>query len=182
MDLSVTTYSSEDRARLLGLARSAITAAVGGGAMPEVSGGVFDDRAGAFVTLHSSGRLRGCIGQTQAKRLADVISHCAVAAAFDDPRFPPVTADEVAQLVIELSILSPLERLDDPTKLEVGRHGLAVSFDGRRGLLLPQVAVEWDWTARTFLEQTCVKAGLPPDAWQRGAQLHVFEAEIFSEP
>jgi AmmeMemoRadiSam system protein A len=176
-------WSADGRATLLALARQALVAAVRRGPPPAAIGhGVFDQRAGAFVTLRCAGDLRGCIGQIEPQRLADVVVHCAGAAALEDPRFPPVTAVELALIHIEVSVLGPLRPLADPSGIEPGRHGLVISLAGRHGLLLPQVATEWGWTRDEFLRQTCLKAGLAADAWHQGAQLFTFEAEIFGEP
>jgi AmmeMemoRadiSam system protein A len=108
------------------------------------------------------------------------VAETARAAAFDDPRFPPLTAGEVHEIRISLSILSPLSPIL-PEQVEMGRHGLMVSLAGQRGLLLPQVPIEHRWDRTTFLEQTCRKAGLPPDAWKQDAVLHAFTAEVFAD-
>jgi AmmeMemoRadiSam system protein A len=108
------------------------------------------------------------------------VADTARAAAFEDARFPPLRSDEIPALQISLSILSPLQTIL-PQEVEVGRHGLVVSVADRRGLLLPQVAVEHDWDRETFLQQTCKKAGLPLDAWEQGAKLEAFTAEIFGD-
>ena len=138
--------------------------------------------AGAFVTLHRRGRLRGCVGQLPSKDpLVEVVAHCAKAAALEDPRFKPVRSEEVAELEIELSILSALE---DVTleKIEAGKHGLVVSRGWQRGVLLPQVATEFRWQAARFLEETCVKAGLERQAWKDPhTRIQAFTAEVFSE-
>jgi AmmeMemoRadiSam system protein A len=138
--------------------------------------------AGAFVTLHRRGRLRGCVGQLPSKDpLVEVVAHCAKAAALEDPRFKPVRSEEVAELEIELSILSALE---DVTleKIEAGKHGLVVSRGWQRGVLLPQVATEFRWQAARFLEETCVKAGLEREAWKDPhTRIQAFTAEVFSE-
>jgi AmmeMemoRadiSam system protein A len=177
-----TKCSADERVTLLALARDALVAAVRGQPPPAAVGPlVFDQHAGAFVTLKSAGDLRGCIGQVEPRRLADIVVHCAGAAALEDPRFPPVSDVELVRIHIELSVLGPLTPLADPTQLEPGRHGLVVSSLGRRGLLLPQVATEWGWTPEEFIGQTCRKAGLPVDAWRQGTQLFTFEAEIFGE-
>jgi AmmeMemoRadiSam system protein A len=140
-------------------------------------------RAGVFVSLHKGDALRGCIGHIEPDHpLSLAIPRAAVAAASTDPRFAPVTADELSALLIELSILAPLERIAGLGEIEVGRHGLVVESGWKRGLLLPQVAVEWGWDAEVFLAQTCHKAGLPPDAWKSAAVFWRFEAEVFSEP
>jgi AmmeMemoRadiSam system protein A len=136
---------------------------------------------GAFTTLHLRGRLRGCIGYVApAESLYKTVADTARAAAFDDPRFAPVPPVQIPELRVEISVLS-LPQPIVPAEIEVGRHGLIVTYGSRRGLLLPQVAIEWQWDREAFLAQTCLKAGLPADAWQRGAELQGFTAEVFGE-
>jgi AmmeMemoRadiSam system protein A len=140
--------------------------------------------AGAFVTIKRRGELRGCLGTLEIRRgLAAEVARCAADAASEDPRFPPVAIDELPELAVEVSVLGPLEPIDpnQPGAFEIGRHGLVVEQGRHRGLLLPQVATEWGWTSEQFLRQTCAKAGLPPDAWQRGARVYRFSAEVFGE-
>jgi AmmeMemoRadiSam system protein A len=172
-----------DRRALLLLARAAIEAHIGGAAPPHPSGSaVFEVRSGAFVTLHRSGELRGCIGHIGGDdSLGEVIPRCAIAAATEDPRFPAIRAAEIRELDIELSLLGPLQEISGPDEVEIGRDGLVVESGWQRGLLLPQVATEWKWDAEAFLAHTCRKAGLPADAWRRGAKLWRFEAEVFSD-
>jgi AmmeMemoRadiSam system protein A len=172
-----------DRLFLLQLARDAIVAHVSIGQMLTASAEPIAAQMGAaFVTLHKHGELRGCIGHIEADQpLGHVVPRCAVSAASTDPRFPPVTLVEVPDLEIEISLLGPLESIAGPADIIVGHHGLVVERDWRRGLLLPQVATEWDWDATQFLEQTCHKAGLPQDAWKHWAKIWRFEAEVFSE-
>jgi uncharacterized protein, PH0010 family len=172
-----------ERTAVIDLARDAVTSAVLGGPAPEPpSIPVFTRVAGAFVTLTSAGELRGCIGQVEPRdSLGAVIVHCAAAAALEDPRFPPVSPNELPSLRVDVSILSRAEEVTDTDRIVVGRHGLIVSHNGFRGLLLPQVATEHGWTRDQFLEQTCRKAGLPRDAWQRGARVYCFEAEVVEE-
>ena len=173
----------QDRQRLLQIARDAVTAYVYGRepARVEPEGGLAVP-AGAFVTLHNHGELRGCIGHVEADRpVAHVVSDCAVAACSTDPRFPAVTPSELPHLDIELSVLGPLEPVTTLEDIEIGRHGLIVEKGWHRGLLLPQVATEWHWDRQTFVEHTCHKAGLPKDAWKTGARLWRFEAEVFGE-
>lgn len=136
---------------------------------------------GAFVTLRRHGRLRGCIGHIVGdKPLRETVAEMAQAAAFNDPRFPPLTQDEFAGLDVEISILSPLRQCQAMDVLP-GRHGLLVHQGERSGLLLPQVAREYGWDRETFLAQTCLKAGLPAAAWQDEAtEIFCFEAEVFS--
>ena len=176
----------DDAARksLMLLARAAITRAIGAEA-PIVDRQTFvpcDVRAGAFVTLRINGMLRGCIGYPEADLpLVDVVERCSVSAATSDPRFPSLTKEEWHGVDLELSVLGPVEPVDDIQEIVIGRHGLIVEFGRRRGLLLPQVAVEWSWNAVEFAAQTCTKAGLPRDACRNGAKLFKFEAEVFGE-
>ncbi len=138
---------------------------------------------GAFVTLHKQGDLRGCIGRMESPApLYQTIQQMTIAAAFEDPRFNPVEPDELNFLHIEISVLSPRTVLDDLSKIHVGQHGLSVSKGLNRGVLLPQVAYDHHWDSQTFLSQTCVKAGLPPDAWEKGGlRIEIFSAEVFGE-
>lgn len=171
------------RKTLLGIARRALEGYVRAGKVPPEEGaqGKLAAPGAAFVTLTKNGRLRGCIGYTEAVApLFKVVQECAVAAATEDPRFPPVSPGEFPSLRIEISVLTPLFPLR-PEKVEVGRHGLLVRQGRMRGLLLPQVPVDQKWNRETFLDQVCVKAGLPPSAWRHGATLEGFTAEVFGE-
>ncbi len=137
-------------------------------------------RAGLFVTLREGAKLQGCIGWiTSDEPLHRTVVHCAIAAATEDPRFEPLRAEDLAKLSIQISVLSPLIPVASPEEILVGRDGLVVEKEGRRGLLLPQVAVEQDWGRDALLEEVCRKAGLPPGAWRRDATLHRFTAEVF---
>lgn len=182
--------NDESRKHLLTRARAAIAHAIGAAPEIPVSDPIptpqslipGDLRAGAFVTLRVLGQLRGCIGYPEpALPLIEVVERCAVSAAISDPRFPAVTASEWTRIELELSVLGPIEAVRDISEIEPGKHGLIVELGHRRGLLLPQVATEWKWDAAEFASQTCTKAGLPKDAWQKGAKLYRFEAEIFGE-
>jgi len=175
--------TDHDRRLLLTLAREAIQAYVGAApAHVAAETGVLAEPGGAFVTLHKNGDLRGCIGHIEpTEPIRSVVPRCAVAAASTDPRFPPITAEELTEIDIEISLLGPLERIDGPHQIVVGRHGLVAEQGWQRGLLLPQVATEWHWDAETFLAHTCHKAGLPRDAWKHGATIYRFEAEVFGE-
>jgi AmmeMemoRadiSam system protein A len=134
-----------------------------------------------FITLYHRGRLRGCIGSLQPdKPLYLAVADSATAAALRDPRFRPLTARELEDLTIEVSILSPLFPIR-PEKVKVGEHGLLITQDFARGLLLPKVASEQGWDRERFLEETCAKAGLPRDAWKKGARLEAFTAQVFSD-
>jgi len=177
--------TSEERAALLRIARTTIEARIRGDRAPdvEVDSDVLKERRGAFVTLHLHGQLRGCIGYVEAyKPLHETVREMAEAAAFSDPRFPPVTEVEVPELEIEISVLSPLREIRDAEEIEVGVHGILLAQGHRQGLLLPQVATEYGWDRKTFLEHTCVKAGLPRNAWRdREVRIRVFSAEVFGE-
>jgi AmmeMemoRadiSam system protein A len=169
---------------LVDLARRSVTAQVTGAGAPVMPALDLPDASGVFVTLTEHGELRGCLGTLQCRRgLAREVARSAADAARQDPRFPPVTAGELPDLSVEVSVLGPLEAIDprDPDAITVGRHGLVAEQGSRRGLLLPQVATEWGWTTRQFLDHTCVKAGLPADAWEHGARISRFEAEVFGE-
>jgi len=151
-------------------------------------GGFFSEKlglkCGAFVTLHTQEHeLRGCIGYVEGFiPLQQAVQQLAQAAAFNDPRFNPVKADELENLEIEISVLSPLQVIRDITAIEIGRDGLLIRKPPRSGLLLPQVASEYHWDRQTFLEQTCRKAGLPKQAWQdKDTEISSFSAFIFSE-
>ncbi|MFH2006522.1 MAG: AmmeMemoRadiSam system protein A [bacterium] len=141
--------------------------------------------AGSFVTLktHPDGRLRGCIGTFSTDTpLYQCIQQMAVSAGTRDPRFDAVEPDELDQLTIEISVLSPRQRLERPEELIVGRHGVYITQGRRHGVLLPQVAVEHGWDRETFLGHVCQKAGLPTDAWKNpDAVLEVFTADVFGE-
>ena len=175
-------YTQEERELLLQLAHRSIQAALEGRNLdltpptPHLA-----EMRGAFTTLHLGGRLRGCIGYVvPAQSLYRTVAETAQAAAFDDPRFLPVTPEEAAKIKVEISILSPLRPIG-PEDVVIGVHGLVVSKSGRRGLLLPQVPVEWKWDRETFLSQVCLKAGLPGDCWRQDIDLQAFTAEVFGE-
>ncbi len=182
-----------DRRLLLQLARDAIVAHVTAprastiesaiaSAIRDSQSAILARPGGAFVTLHKRGELRGCIGHIEpTEPLGQVVPRCAVAACRSDPRFPPVAVDELDAIDIEISLLGPLAPIAGPPDLVVGRDGLVVERGRQRGLLLPQVATEWGWDAESFLAHSCQKAGLPPDAWRKGANLWRFEAEVFAE-
>ena len=175
--------SPDEQAALLRLARSALEASVRReAAPPRRYGGVLDEPRSAFVTIHCDGELRGCLGRLDVDApLADMVGDLAAAVAHADRRFAPLREDELPAVDIEISVLTPETDVDAVAAIEVGRHGLIVEHHGRRGLLLPQVAVEHGWDRETFLAQTCRKAGLPADAWRAGARILSFEAQVFSE-
>lgn len=175
-------YSQAERRLLLNLAREAICAALEKRQLELVPpSDHLAEHRGAFTTLHIAGELRGCVGYVFPQySLYRTVAETAVAAAFDDPRFAPLQKEEYPRLEYEISVLSPLSPID-PEDVEVGRHGLVITYGSRRGLLLPQVPVEHKWNREMFLEQTCLKAGLPSDAWEHGAKLEAFTAEIFGD-
>jgi AmmeMemoRadiSam system protein A len=175
--------STTERKALLDFARQTIVARLTGAAPPApLALERPHEHAGAFVTLHISGDLRGCIGYPgSTKRLDEVVGHCAVAAATEDPRFPTLAPSELRDLEVEISVLTPITRVSDVTEIEVGRDGLVVQDGFRKGLLLPQVATEHRWDRDTFLSHTCLKAGLRPDAWRTGATISRFQAEVFGD-
>src|SRR5579862_408304 len=175
-------FNLQERKFLLRLAHDAIESALDGREMPpDPPSPHLAEARGAFTTLYLQDQLRGCVGFVfPVESLYHTVIETARAAAFEDTRFQPVTREEAPQLQVSLSILSGLEEIE-PDQVEVGRHGLVISLHGHRGLLLPQVPVEYRWTTVTFLEQTCRKAGLPRDAWKQGARLEAFTAEVFGD-
>jgi AmmeMemoRadiSam system protein A len=179
---SISEFTCEERALLLRVAHDSILAELEARKIsldpptPHLA-----ELRGAFTSLYLRGNLRGCVGYVLPTcSVYRAVAETAQAAAFDDMRFPPVTIAEARHLQVELSILSCPQPIA-AEEVEVGRHGLLVSWRGRRGLLLPQVPVEHGWNRETFLAQTCRKAGLPEDAWQKGAALEAFTAEVFGE-
>ncbi|MFZ0687159.1 MAG: AmmeMemoRadiSam system protein A [Terriglobales bacterium] len=187
-------FSLEQRRVLLGIAHDAILSVVGSqGSDPGERGRVrpsleaqpsspqLSEPRGVFTTLYLNHQLRGCVGYAVAVvPLYRAVAETACAAAFEDSRFVQVTKEEAPQLEVSLSVLSHLFAIR-PEAVEVGRHGLVVSQGTRRGLLLPQVPAEHGWDRETFLEQTCRKAGLPVDAWRKGASIEAFTAEVFGD-
>jgi AmmeMemoRadiSam system protein B/AmmeMemoRadiSam system protein A len=174
--------TKEEKKELLQLARSTIELFVLENRIPEYNteNTKLIEKKGAFVTLKKNGRLRGCIGFIEPRfPLYQSIMQTAIYATCRDTRFPPVRKDELEELEVEISVLSPLQKISDPKLVKVGKHGLVIAKNGKKGLLLPQVPVENHWNQQTFLEQTCIKAGLQKDAWKTGADIFVFEAVIF---
>jgi len=186
-DLASALIPREARERLLALARRAIREYVLENRTPDLlPSRQPGERRGAFVTLHIGGRLRGCIGRLDSPDPSEtLVAVCAVLAATRDPRFPPIHAHELNALEIEISILAPPEIVpagEVLNRLEIGVHGVAITLEGHRGLLLPQVAPEQGWNALRLLEETCRKAGLSSQAWRDpAARIELFTAEIFSE-
>jgi AmmeMemoRadiSam system protein A len=179
------TFTPEEKAQLLRIARKSLTAVVSGKpySPAEVVEPKLRQKAGAFVTLHLHGELRGCIGLIEAYLpLCETVAEMAAKAAVADPRFESVTKSEVDEIEIEISVLSPLKKIADPDEVVVGRHGLIIEKGYYRGLLLPQVATENGWDREQFLRYVCVKAGLGREDYKDPAsKLSVFTAEVFSE-
>ncbi len=181
VDLGLT---SEEKTILLEIAREVVEAGCRGEKMvePKVTSPTLNELRGAFVTLHKDGKLRGCIGHIRGQKpLVKTVVEMAEAAAFQDPRFPPVTTEELEQLEYEISVLTPLHRISNVEEIQVGTHGIYMKRGSHAGLLLPQVATEWGWDRNTFLEHTCTKAGLPVDAWKdKKTEIYIFSADVFS--
>jgi len=178
--------SEETRRALLALARGTLEAHFRGEPPPRLSSDraeTFGDPRAVFVTLRMRDRLRGCIGTLAPEGdLARTVPRFALRAALEDPRFPALTAQELSECTIEISVLTAPRPLEDPEEIVIGRDGLILEFGGRRGLLLPQVATEWEFDRTTFLGELSRKAGLPPETWrQPEAKLWSFQAEVFSE-
>ena len=173
--------TAETKQKLHRIAREAIASQLDGREYLMEPDAELDYKRGAFVTLKIDGELRGCIGQVRARdALHKVIADMAVAAAFDDPRFPTLTKEEYDRLEYEISVLTPLEKVKDASEIKVGRDGLMIRLDMHSGLLLPQVATEYGWTTKEFLEQTCLKAGLPKESYKdKYAEIYRFSAEVF---
>jgi AmmeMemoRadiSam system protein A len=176
--------SEAERRTIVELARQAVREAVCHNRavepIPEV--GVFERRCGAFVTLHVKGKLHGCIGMIEPRAsLGETIVKCAIGAALEDPRFSPMRPEEAEEAEVEVSLLSPVERIQ-VEEIEVGKQGLLVENGPRRGLLLPQVAVEHQLDREAFLRETCHKAGLAGDAWKDPAtKIYGFTCEVIRE-
>jgi len=176
--------SQDEQRYLLKLARDTIEAALKGGQGPRPADAPKNllKKRGAFVTLKVDEQLRGCIGYPLPyKPLAETIVNMALAAATQDYRFLPVQPDELGRMKIEISVLTVPREVRDAGEIEVGRHGLVISKGISKGLLLPQVAAEYEWDRETFLRHCCIKAGLDESQWKKGAKIEVFEAQVFSE-
>jgi AmmeMemoRadiSam system protein A len=177
--------TDSDKKLLLANARKAIESAVFHRKNPRGSelSASLSDPCGAFVTICINGELRGCIGYlTATLPLIETVRDVAVKAATCDPRFPPLTREEYAEIDIEISVLSPLKQIQDVGEIQVGTHGILIESAWARGVLLPQVAVEYSWNREEFLRQTSIKAGGPSDLWKKpGVKIYIFTAEIITE-
>lgn len=184
MMADVRQLTKEESAKLFALVRAAIANRFDPSVcVPRCPDDRFMVRRGAFVTLTLDGKLRGCIGRIEAHGpLWRVVGNMAVAAAFHDPRFPSLSKEDLSRIAIEISILGPLELVDDIDDIVVGTHGLFIRKGPYSGLLLPQVASARNWDVRTFLGETCRKAGLDQNEWEDNADVYMFTADILSEP
>ncbi len=179
--------SPELQQKVLQIARDTIECYIRTQAKPddiEVPESELQQKAGAFVTIKTHGRLRGCIGHIEGVQpLYKTIMDMAIAASTQDPRFPPMREDELAAMHLEISVMTPLRRVEAAEEVEVGMHGILMRRGFRSGLLLPQVATEHHWDRETFLEHTCMKAGLSPHDWQDPqTEIYIFSAQVFHEP
>jgi AmmeMemoRadiSam system protein A len=179
--------SADQRRHLLETARASVVARVSGSQVDSPAWIDCPTASGVFVTLKVGGQLRGCLGTLECDdELAAEVARCAADASSADSRFSPVRQSELQDLSVEVSVLGPLERIEPDRNgvdrsITIGRHGLVVEQGRRRGLLLPQVATERAWTGEQFLRQTCVKAAVSPEAWQHGATVYRFAAEVFGD-
>lgn len=172
------------RRALVRIARASVEEEVTGRPNPVPVPDSLPDAAGAFVTVRVAGELRGCLGTLACRDPLELeVARCAHDAASRDPRFQPLAASDLPDLSVEVSVLGPLEEIDpaDPDAIVIGRHGLVAEMGRHRGLLLPQVATEWGWSREQFLRHTCIKAGLPPEAWEHGATMYRFDADVFGD-
>jgi AmmeMemoRadiSam system protein A len=177
--------TQKEKATLLEIVKKTIASEASNKKIPKftIESETLKEKRGAFVTIKKRDHLRGCIGYIKAvKPLWETVQEMAIAAAFHDPRFPALKADELDDLRFEVSVLSPLKRIKDVSEIEVGKHGLYITRGYNSGLLLPQVAVEHNLDRESFLRETCHKAGLPPQAWQdKETEIYMFSADYFGE-
>lgn len=173
----------EEKRTLREMALTAIESYLKGKEPPfqEITSETLKEKRGAFVSLHKGGRLRGCIGQIRPQKpLFLTVKEMAIASAFQDPRFNPLTPEELKEIDLEISVLTPLKKIENIEEIEVGKHGIYIVKGFFSGLLLPQVATENNWDRQTFLAHTCLKAGLPPTAWkEKDTEIYIFSADIF---
>lgn len=177
--------SETDQKELLQITRHTLEKYLLGHSIQEIQSvtPALQQKTGAFVTLHRQGELRGCIGHLVSNEpLWQTVKQMAIAAAVEDPRFDPVTLDELSEIDFEISVLTPFKKIQNLDEIEVGKHGLLMTQGRHRGLLLPQVATEQGWNREEFLSHTCLKAGLPSEAWMDPkTQIEIFSAQVFGE-
>mgnify|MGYP000966810969 CR=1 FL=1 len=176
--------NNKEKKELLSLARNTIIATVSGQPLPALEESTVEQesQSGCFVTIKQNGQLRGCIGTFVSRQpLWQTIREMAVSASTRDPRFYPMKKHDLENFTLEISVLSPLMKASSIEEIIVGTHGIYIIKGAYQGVLLPQVATEYAWDRETFLRQTCRKAGLPEDAWQKDCDIYIFSAEIFGE-
>jgi AmmeMemoRadiSam system protein A len=176
--------TEDDQRILLQIARNAVGSYLSRQVphLPGVPSGMLAEPHGIFVSIHKGTALRGCIGNIHpAGPLYRSAAECAISAAVGDPRFMPMSSAELADVEFEISVLSPMSRVRDVSEIEVGRHGVLITKGGARGLLLPQVATAYGWNRERFLQETCTKAGLKPQDWEKDAAIDLFSAVVFGE-
>lgn len=176
--------TTTEHAKLLALARATIVAKINDQPLPELKNPSqnLQSQSGCFVTIKQHGQLRGCIGSFVAQQpLWQSVQEMAVSAATRDPRFYPMTAPDLTDFQLEISVLSPLQLIQSIDEIKVGTHGLYLIKGHAHGVLLPQVATEYGWDRETFLRHTCMKAGLPENAWQKGCEIYLFSADVFGD-
>ena len=176
--------TKKEQRDLLKIARDTITSYVSSGGVPviETASRGLNLESGCFVTIKQHDQLRGCIGNfISDKPLYRLVQEMAVSAATRDPRFYPMKAGDLGDFDLEISVLSPLKLVSTVDEIQVGKHGLYIIKNSYRGVLLPQVATEYSWDRETFLKHTCLKAGLPENAWTKDCQIYIFSALVFGE-
>jgi AmmeMemoRadiSam system protein A len=176
--------TKKEQRDLLKIARDTITTYVGSGSIPavETASRGLNLESGCFVTIKQHGQLRGCIGNFVSDQpLYRLVQEMAVSAAIRDPHFYPMKPQDLKDFDLEISVLSPLELISSVDQIQVGTHGIYLVKNSFRGVLLPQVATEYGWDRDTFLRHTCLKAGLPENAWQKDCQIYIFSALVFGE-
>jgi AmmeMemoRadiSam system protein A len=176
--------SRKEKKLLLEIARNAILSLYGNEIIParEETEPLLLEKRGCFVCIKINGKLRGCIGNFVSEQpLHQLVREMAVSAATRDPRFYPLRKEELGESTLEISVLTPLQKVSSIEEIEVGKHGLYIEKNTARGVLLPQVATEYGWDRETFLSQTSLKAGMMADSWKEGADIYIFGAEVFNE-
>ncbi|MDD2850406.1 MAG: AmmeMemoRadiSam system protein A [Desulfuromonadaceae bacterium] len=176
--------TKKEQKELLKIARTTIASYVTDRSIPSVASELpgLNLHSGCFVTIKQKGELRGCIGNfVSEKPLYLLVQEMALSAATRDPRFYPMKASDLADFTLDISVLSPLQKTESVEKIQVGTHGIYITKGNYHGVLLPQVATEYGWDREQFLNHTCVKAGLPEDAWQGECDIHIFTAQVFGE-
>lgn len=176
--------TKKEQKELLKIARDTVMASVSDGKVPVIAptAAGLQKQNGCFVTIKQQGQLRGCIGNFESdKPLYRLVQEMAASAAMRDPRFYPMKPQDLDNFELEISVLSPLELISSVDEIKVGTHGLYLIQKNYRGVLLPQVATEYGWDRETFLKHTCIKAGLPENAWEKGCDIYIFSALVFGE-